>query len=65
MALDPAVRAALYEATKNVGQPDVVARRLAAWLDEKSKGESGAEQELNFYENVMRELVPGGVTDAD
>lgn len=65
MALDQAVREALYEAAKKVGQPEVVARRLTAWLDEKSKGESSSEQELRFYDNVMKEIVSGGESDAD
>lgn len=65
MALDPALKKALYDATDEAGQPRPVAQRLVAWLEALSAGESSEEQDLSFYQNVMAAVVLPGVDNAD
>jgi len=65
MALDPALRKALYDATEEAGQPRPVAQRLVAWLEAQSAGESSEQQDLTFYDNVMKAIVLPGVDNAD
>jgi len=65
MALDPALKKALYDATDEAGQPRPVAQRLVAWLEALSAGESSEEQDLSFYQNVMASVVLPGVDNAD
>lgn len=65
MALDPALKKALYDATDEAGQPRPVAQRLVAWLEALSTGESSEEQDLSFYQNVMAAVALPGVDNAD
>lgn len=65
MALDPALEAAVYQASEEVGQPRSVAQRIVAWLKAESAGESSEEQDLSFYENVMAAIQGEGNRDAD
>ncbi|MEQ5795201.1 hypothetical protein LZ686_11110 [Paracoccus sp. NFXS7] len=65
MALDPALKKALYDAAEKADQPRQVAQRLVAWLEALSTGESSEQQDLSFYQNVMAAIVLPGVDNAD
>ena len=65
MALDPALKQALFDATDKAGQPSKVAKRLVAWLEAQSTGESSEDQDVSFYQNVMSAIDLPGVEDGD
>jgi len=65
MALDSALKQALFDATDKAGQPPRVAKRLVAWLEAQSTGESSEQQDISFYQNVMAAIVLPGVENAD
>lgn len=65
MALDSALKQALFDATEKAGQPPEVAKRLVAWLEAQSTGESSESLDLSFYQNVMATVVLPEVENAD
>ncbi|MDE0309704.1 MAG: hypothetical protein OXI60_07745 [Acidiferrobacterales bacterium] len=42
----------IYEAVESVDQPETVAKRLVAWLNEMSYRELSAEEEREYLENL-------------
>lgn len=65
MALDPALKKALDDATAEADQPRQVAQRLVAWLEALSTGESSEQLDLSFYQNVVAAIVLPGADNAD
>ena len=65
MALDSALQEALQAAVAELGQPNSVAKRLAAWLESLSDGEETEDLNNRFYESVLAELRVAGDDDAD
>jgi hypothetical protein len=65
MALDSALEAALQVAVAELGQPNSVAKRLAAWLNSLSDGEETEDLNNRFYESVLDELRVAGDDDAN
>ncbi len=65
MALDPALSDALRQAASEAGQPEAVAKRLAAWLARLSDGQLSREASAQFYEEVRQALAIEGASDAD
>ena len=54
--LDSALVEAVREATQRLGQPESAARRLIAWLDQLSLGESTPLDSERFLAGVLEEL---------
>lgn len=57
--LDPALEEALARSVREAGQPETVARRLAAWLRQISEGALSKEDEARFLLGVCGELDLG------
>lgn len=50
--LDGALEQALKETVREAGQPETVARRLAAWLTQMSQGSLVKEDDARFLQGV-------------
>lgn len=65
MALDQALIQAVKESVQKMGQPEVVNRRMLAWLEDMSQGNVSDGQNLEYYTNLMDEIITDGIADAD
>lgn len=65
MALDPALIEAVKEAAGEAGHPESLAKRLLAWLTQRSDGELSRESDAQFYADVRKALGPAGDDNED
>jgi hypothetical protein len=63
--LDDALTDAIAAAVADAGQPPAVAARLNAWLKRLAEGDVGRDENTQFLVNVRKELIGGGVKNAD
>ena len=63
--IDPALEAAVLEAVREAGQPDVTARRLIGWLTELSGGEFTIDDSEQSLRRVLSTLITKGQSNED
>lgn len=63
--LDEALRGAIVAVVKDAGQPDAVASRLLAWLEELSQQELGKDEQTRFFDMVRDELAIEGAANGN
>ena len=52
MPLEPELEDAIIKVVAEKNQPDQVARRLIAWLEEMSKAELGRDDQMRHFDNM-------------
>jgi hypothetical protein len=63
--LDSEVTKAIHEAVIEIKQPEKVARRIEAWLDEMSKSELSPTDEKGYLENILSAITVNMSGDND
>jgi len=57
LPLEPELENAVHQVVAENGQPEAVAKRMIAWLEEMSKTDIGKEDQNIFFDDVKEALV--------